>query len=77
MHLETPISEKIETLDRFYVKLVNSGHKQPEICQLFIEALLKFKNMVQKSRKDPTDPDFKPLYLSSDYERVNRGIKKF
>ena len=77
MHLDTPLSEKIATLDLFYEKLIKSGHKPPAIRTLFIEALLKFKLMVSKSQKNPQDKNFKPLYLSNSYDQVNRGIKKY
>ena len=77
MHLETPLIEKIETLNAFYEKLLRSGHKAGDIRLLFIEVLLKFKFMVENSLKSPQDPDYKPLYLSNSYDYVNRGIKKF
>ena len=77
MHLETPLIEKIGTLDAFYEKLLGSGHKAGDIRLLFIEALLKFKFMVENSMKSPQDPSYKLLYLSNSYDYVNRGIKKF
>ena len=76
MHLDLALSEQIEVLDRFYDKLIKSGHKHENIRILFIEALLKFNNMVRKSQLPKDNPDFKPSYLNNDYEKVERGIQK-
>ena len=75
--LETPISEVVVILDNFYVKMAKSGHPHDQIRVLFVEAILKFENMVKKANLDPSDPNFKPLYMSNSYDRVNRGIRKF
>ena len=77
MYLDLDISEKMAVLDQFYDKLVGSGHKHKEIQSIFIEGLLKFNKMVENSKLSPDSPDFKPLYLSNDYNKVERGISKF
>ena len=45
-HLDIPLSEKVDILDSFYVKLRNSGHSHGAIRLSFIEALAKSNNMV-------------------------------
>ena len=60
LHLDLPIGEKISDLDSFYDKLKNSGHKHEYIRCLFVEALLKFENMVRKSKLDVSDPSTNP-----------------
>ena len=77
MDLELPISEKIETLDKFYDKMRNSGHPHAFIRTIFMESLLKFNLMVKNSLLDPSNPKYRPLYLANDFDRENRGIKKF
>ena len=42
-----------------------------------MESLLKFNHMVKNSLLDPSDPKYKPLYLANDFDRENRGIKKY
>ena len=37
----------------------------------------KQQNSPMEHLKNPNDPNFKPLYLSNDYDQVNRGIRKF
>ena len=77
MHPQIEISEKIEILDKFYVKLSVSGHSHEVIRLIFVKALLKFNHMLEKSSKDPSDPDFKPIYVSNDYNKVERGSENF
>lgn len=55
------MAEKIEILDKFYVKLSVSGHSHEKIRLIFVEALLKFNFMVEKSNLDPSDPEFRPI----------------
>ena len=76
-HLDMPMHEKIAILDSFYTKLRKSGHHHEYIRLLFVEALLKFRQMVTNSKLEPSDPSYKPLYLSNEYDKVNRGILKF
>ena len=66
MHLELDLSEKLCVLDEFYIKLRRSGHEHLDIQILFMEALLKFKNMVSRSKLSPENTNFGPLYLSND-----------
>ena len=77
MHPLIDISEKIEILDRFYDKLSVSGHQHDVIRLIFVEALLKFNFMLENSKKDPSDPNFKPIHVSNEFNKVERGIKKF
>ena len=77
MHLDTPLSEQIEVLDNFYSKLRKSGYKHEKIRILFVEALLKFTKMVEKSKLSKNDPNYKPLYLSNQYNKVERGVQKY
>ena len=76
MHLDLPIFEKPSTLDSFYDKMRISGHSHDQIMSLFVEALLKFQQMVKNSQLDHNDPKFKLLYLANDYNKVGRGIHK-
>ena len=75
--LRLHIDEKIAILDSFYVKLRKSGHSHEYIRLLFVEALLKFQQMVKCSNLEKSNPAYKPLYLSNDYDKINRGIQKF
>ena len=77
MHLSIDISEKISVLDSFYDKLYKSGHSHNDIRLLFIEALLKFNAIVEFSLLPADHPNYRPLYMSNEYDRNNRGIKKF
>ena len=77
MHLCLPLFEKISVLDDVYEKLRLSGHSHDFTCKIFVEALLKFGQMVKNSVLNPSDPKFRPLYLANDYDAVNRGIKKY
>ena len=77
MHLEIELDEKIKVLDLFYDKLAKSGHNYEYIQLLFVEAITKFMCLVENSLLPCDHPNYRPLYLSNDYDRVNRGIKKF
>ena len=77
IHPLVPLNEKIRVLDDFYVKMAKSGHKHADIQAIFLEALLKFNDMRKRADLPPTNPNFKPLYLSNSYDKTNRGIKKF
>ena len=71
------LTEKLSILDDFYDKLIASGHCHNDIRLIFIEALLKFNLLVKKSGLDHNDPLYRPLYLSNDFDKENRGITKY
>ena len=50
-------------MNRFAIKLFNSGHSIHNIRLIFIEGLLKFNDMKRLSLLDKTHPDYKPLSL--------------
>ena len=77
IHLEVEFSERIKVLDLFYDKLAKSGHCHKNIQLLFFEAIAKFNSLVDRSLLPSDHPSYRPLYLSNDYDRVNRGIRKF
>ena len=77
MHPSLELNEKIQTLDVFYDKLIASGHLHVDVRLLFVEALLKFNLLVKNSLLPPDHPSYKPLYLSNDFDKTNRGIAKF
>ena len=56
IHPDVQFSELKEILDRFAVKLYNSSHSPIRIKLIFVEALLKFKEMKQLDQLDPLDP---------------------
>ena len=56
IHPDVQFSELKEILDRFAVKLYNSSHSPNRIKLIFVEALLKFKEMKQLDQLDPLDP---------------------
>ena len=69
--------EKVDILDRFYLKVRKSGHSHQFAREIFVEALVKFKCMVRNSSLPAKHPNYAPLYLSNDYDEVNRKINKF
>ena len=77
MHLDIPISEKLCVLDNFYEKLIKSGHAHEKIQVIFIEALLKFQDLVRKSKLSAENPIYRPLHMSNDHEAEKRAIYKF
>ena len=77
IHPSIEFSEKLSILDAFYDKLIMSGHKHNDIRLLFIEALLKFNQLVRNSELPPEHPSFRPLYLSNNFDKDRRGISKF
>ena len=77
MHPSLELSEKIKVLDQFYDKLRFSGHSHFDVRFLFLEALLKFNLLVKNSTLPPDHPSYKPLYLSNDFDRENRGLAKY
>ena len=63
LHFDIPLSDKIDVLDNFYMKMMKSVHKHEFARMIFIEALLKFDQMVKNSKLCPNDPQFRPIYL--------------
>ena len=57
--------------------MLKSGHTHEYARMVFVEALLKFDQMTKNSMLDPSDPKFRPIYLSNEYEKEKRGIIKF
>ena len=77
MHLCLPLSEKIYVMDNFYDKLRLSGYSHDFTRLIFVEALLKFGQMVKNSKLSPSHQKYKPLYLANNYDAVNRGIRQY
>ena len=79
MHPLIEMSEKIEILDKFYDKLSISGHPHEVIRLIFVEALLKFNFMLENSKRDPSDPKFKPIrfMLAMNLIKLKGGLRNF
>ena len=71
IHPDVQFSELKEILDRFAVKLYNSSHSPNRIKLIFVDELLKFKEMKQL---DQLDPICKPLYLNNNHNKDKRKI---
>ena len=77
LHLDLHFDEKIGVLDNFYDKMAHSGHDHDFIRSIFVEGWLKFEFMVKNSKLDPSNPDYKPLYMPNKFNEVGRASSKF
>ena len=56
--------------------LINSGHQYSFVKAVVLQGITKYKYMVQRSEKKPTDPKYRPLYRPRIYQRNERLIVK-
>ena len=68
------LKEKQVILSRFAQKLINSGHSVESSKILIVQGAVKYFHKLEASRKNPEDPNYKPLYLSKSYNEKNREV---
>ena len=70
-------SVRSDILSRFGEKLINSGHSIKSARITMVQGVVKFLWKVEQSKKPLSDPAYRPLYLSKEYEEENRQINKY
>ena len=68
--------ERLEIVRDFVQLLINSGHKFSFIKSLTLQAITRFKYMIRRSKLDPGDKKFRPLYRARSFDYVKRKVSK-
>ena len=63
-------------IDRFASKLYNSGHDVYTVQKLLIHAVYCYQDRVRRSKLQNEHPEYKPLYLSKNFNKENRILEK-
>ena len=56
--------------------LVNSGHQYSFVKAIILQGITRYKYMVARSERMPTDPKYRPLYRPRTYQKNERLILK-
>ena len=56
--------------------LINSGHQYSFVKAIILQGITRYKYMVARSERMPTDPKYRPLYRPRTYQRNERLILK-
>ena len=75
--LDLDVREKQKILSRFACKLVNSGHSTKSARIIIIQGITKFLYKVELSNLDPSDSQYKPLYLDKYHMEDERHVSKY
>ena len=75
-HPDVPMEVRHEILNSFAAKLINSGYKN-EFCQMImVHSTVCYVERLRRSRLPVDDKEFKPLYLSKEYNKETRMLNK-
>ena len=58
-------SKRMETLEDFSQKMINSGHKNHFIKNILIRGILRYEDKLRNSKLEKGDPKYKPLHQPS------------
>ena len=63
-------------LSIFAQKMVNSGHSVSSVQYVLVHGITKYQNMVENSRRPPTDPMYRPIHSPKEFNLFNRKLHK-
>ena len=70
-------TERINVINRYTEMLANSGHKFAFTKSIVLQAVTKYEWMVERSKLDPENKLFLPLYRERIYNQPERKIIKY
>ena len=68
---DVKITEKQAILTTFAQKMVNSGHSVSSTQYTLVHGVIKYCELVRRSKLPENDPNFKPLYCSREIDTYN------
>ena len=74
---DLPWGERLKVIEDYIQLMVNSNHSFPFIKAIVLQALTKYKSMVQRSKLKETDTKFMPLHRSRTFKMRERLILKY
>ena len=66
-----------EILSTFANKMINSGHGLIETKKTLVRGAAKYLHLVDCSKRDKEDPEYRPLYLWKEFEESDRQVRKY
>ena len=64
-------------MSKFGTKLVNSGHLLESSKMILVHGVVKFLDMVRRSKLPQSDPKFKPLHVGRHFKKFEMKLLKF
>ena len=74
--LDIKLGERLEVIRQIIQLLVNSGHRFAFVKSVTLQAITRFKYMDKRSRRDPSDKKYRPLYRARSYDNLKRKVSK-
>ena len=68
--------ERLGIVDEFVQLLINSGHKYAFVKSITLQAITKYKYMIERSRLSCDDKKYMPLYRARNFDHVKRKVSK-
>ena len=68
--------ERLSVIEEFIQLLINSGHSYPFIKAVTLQALTKYKNMLQRDMLDENHKRHMPLYRARTFMNIQRKLSK-
>ena len=68
---------KQEILSKFSQKMLNSGHSTASVKVTFVHGVMKYLEMVRRSKLNVSDPKIQPLHYQKNYKKCERKLSKF
>ena len=73
---DLPQKEKQEILSVLCQKMIKSGHSVASTQFILVHGVVKYLDMLEKSKLDPSEKDYKPMYCSKEFDLCNRKLRK-
>ena len=74
--LDLPRQEKQQIISVFCQKMINSGHSVASTQYVVVHGVLKFIDLLRRSKLDRLHNDYKPLYSPKEFDLCNRRLRK-
>ena len=68
--------EKAEILSTFSRKMLNSGHSPASVQILLVHGVVKYQEIVRRSKLPREHPNFQPIHFDKDFKKCERKLRK-
>ena len=75
--LDLPTDEKQTILSKFAQKMPNSGHSVASTQLVLVHGVMKFNDIVRRSRLSTTHPGYQPIHFDKLFKRFERRLNKY
>ena len=71
------LREREGILSTFAQKLINSGHTAKSSKIIIVQGVTKYLDNMRRHNLPVQNSEYKPMYLSKEYDQENRQIEKY